>query len=254
MYCGWSAPSVHVLCVDCDRAVSSRAVGKGRGQLHMRNMRGQHSKKDQHEHPTVILDDIKSKLALSLLAEMVYCLTCSITQCNILLMVVLWSWVILICITGPDMTFTVDWVLKTNYLSIPICMCVFIRILYQSDCDDIKVMGQKCKNNCKKLVCSDCSQPICCQQQQTRRSSHIYDTKSRSRSQKQKRPTVVASLMLIVCLVAKSMQSCFFALPTWYHLVSRSRSSKRAWMYIASVYRHAKFECNSLNIVRDIAS
>ena len=58
----------------------------------------------------------------------------------------------------PDMTFTVDWVLKTNYLSIPICMCVFIRILYQSDCDDIKVMGQKCKKNCKKLVCSDCSQ------------------------------------------------------------------------------------------------
>ncbi|KAL8612834.1 hypothetical protein ACOMHN_038089 [Nucella lapillus] len=51
-----------------DRVVSSRAVGKGRGHPRLGNMRGQQSKKDQAEHTTVLLDDIKT-VAYDMMSE-----------------------------------------------------------------------------------------------------------------------------------------------------------------------------------------
>ncbi|XP_076442085.1 protein phosphatase 1 regulatory subunit 36-like [Babylonia areolata] len=52
-----------------DRAVSSRAVGKGRGaHPRMGNIRGHPSKKDQAEHTTVLLDDIKT-VAYDMMSE-----------------------------------------------------------------------------------------------------------------------------------------------------------------------------------------
>lgn len=51
-----------------DRAVSSRAVGKGRGQPRLGNLRGHPSKRDQAEHTTVLLDDIKT-VAYDMMSE-----------------------------------------------------------------------------------------------------------------------------------------------------------------------------------------
>ena len=57
------------------------------------------------------------------------------------------------------------------------------------------------------------------------------------------------------CLVVETIQRELFPLPRHCDLTSRSmsRSSKWAWVYIcyAKVYCHARFECHSLNIVRD---
>ncbi|XP_070181319.1 protein phosphatase 1 regulatory subunit 36-like isoform X2 [Littorina saxatilis] len=51
-----------------NRAVSSRAVGKGRGQPRMGNMRGQHTKKDMAEHTSVTIEDIKT-VAYDMISE-----------------------------------------------------------------------------------------------------------------------------------------------------------------------------------------
>ena len=66
-----------------------------------------------------------------------------------------------------------------------------------------------------------------------------------------KGPTVVASLMVIACLVAENMQRWFFAFadPLWPCI--KVKVIKTGY---PQVYRHVKFECNSLQIVWDIAS
>ena len=67
-----------------------------------------------------------------------------------------------------------------------------------------------------------------------------------SRSRK-KWPTVVASLMLVACLVVEIIQHWIFA----YDLASRPSSSKRAWADMPScqVYHHAKFVDNTLTML-----
>ena len=68
--------------------------------------------------------------------------------------------------------------------------------------------------------------------------------------------SVVASLMLIACSVAESIERrCFaFADPLWPCI--RSRSSKRAWASMASISLPScqVWIHNTLNIVRDIVS
>ena len=59
-------------------------------------------------------------------------------------------------------------------------------------------------------------------------------TRLQSHGQSKKWLTVVASLMLIACLVAKSILADILPLPTHCDLASRSRSSKREWAYMAS--------------------
>ena len=53
--------------------------------------------------------------------------------------------------------------------------------------------------------------------------------------------------MLIACLVAEC-----FPLPSHCNCALRARSLKWAWAYMPCIYHHDKFECHSLNIVRDI--
>ena len=85
-------------------------------------------------------------------------------------------------------------------------------------------------------------------------------TFAKSRSYKKKRPTVVASLMLIqviACLVAESMQLTwifYLCRPTVTLYQGLSPQNEHEYICHPQLYRHAKFECNRLNIVRYITS
>ena len=71
---------------------------------------------------------------------------------------------------------------------------------------------------------------------------------------------VVASLMLVTCLVVEIIQHRIFAFadPLWPCIKDKFINASMSIIYIyichALVYRHAKFECHSLNIVRDVAT
>ena len=67
----------------------------------------------------------------------------------------------------------------------------------------------------------------------------------------------IASLMLIACLIAESIERwfhCIYQPTVTLHQCQGHRNEHEHNIWHPYVYCHAKFECNSLNIVRDIAS
>ena len=88
----------------------------------------------------------------------------------------------------------------------------------------------------------------------TRGPRHITFAKPRCRKTKK---AYRCSKLVIPCLIAEGIQRWFFAIsgPLWPRIkVKVIQTSISVYVWPPQVYRHTKFECNSLNIVRDIAS
>ena len=72
---------------------------------------------------------------------------------------------------------------------------------------------------------------------------------------KKKRPTVVASLMVFTCFFVEIVNIEFWLCrPTMTLHQAQGHRNEHEHICPVLVYRHAKFECNSLNIARDITS